>query len=69
MSTPGSHPASDSISTQSKQSGDPTQAEIGPGFEFFLKPLVRLKDITVFDLDDSKSRPLKFSFGQKSRTA
>ena len=48
---------------QTREAGDPTQAEIGSGFDFFLKPLVRLKDITVFDLDDSKSRPLKFSVG------
>ena len=32
---------------QTREAGDPTQAEIGPGFDFFLKPLVRLKDITV----------------------
>lgn len=48
---------------ETREAGDPTQAEIGPGFDFFLKPLVRLKDITAFDLDDSKARPLQFSVG------
>ena len=48
---------------ETRDAGDPTQAEIGPGFDFFLKPLVRLKEITVFDLDDSKSRPLQFYVG------
>ena len=46
-----------------REAGDATQAEIGPGFDFFLKPLLRLKRISAFDLDDSKSRPLQFSVG------
>lgn len=46
---------------ETSEAGDPTQIEIGPGFDFFLKPLVRLKDITAFDLDDAKTRPLQFS--------
>ena len=48
---------------ETREAGDPTQAELGPGFDFFLKPLVRLKRITAFDLDDSKSRPLQLSVG------
>ena len=48
---------------ETREAGDPTQVEIGPGFDFLLKPLVRLKKITAFDLDDSKSRPLQFSIG------
>jgi Protein of unknown function (DUF2490) len=48
---------------ETREAGDPTQAEIGPGFDFFLKPLLRLKDVTAFDLDDSKSRPLQLSVG------
>jgi hypothetical protein len=48
---------------ETREAGDPTQAEVGPGFDFFLKPLVRLKQITVFDLDDSKGRPLQLSVG------
>lgn len=48
---------------ETREAGDPTQAEVGPGFDFFLKPLVRLKKVTEFDLDDSKSRPLQLSAG------
>jgi Protein of unknown function (DUF2490) len=48
-----------------REGGDPTQAEIGPSVEFYLKPLLKLKDVTLFDLDDSKSRPLVFAVGYR----
>src|SRR5215469_14378574 len=48
---------------ETREAGDLTQTEIGPSFDFFLKPLVRLKEVTAFDLDDSKARPLLFSVG------
>lgn len=48
---------------ETREEGDPTQVEIGPGFDFFLKPLIRLKRVTAFDLDDSKARPVQFSIG------
>jgi hypothetical protein len=48
---------------ETREAGDPTQVEVGPGFDFFLKPLVRLKRVTLFDLDDAKSRPLQLSAG------
>jgi hypothetical protein len=48
-----------------REAGDPTQAELGPSLDFYLKPLLRLKDVTAFDLDDSKSRPLVFSLGYR----
>jgi hypothetical protein len=48
---------------QTREAGDPTQAEIGPSFDFSLKPLIRLKYISTFDLDDTKSRPLQLSVG------
>ena len=50
---------------ETREAGDPTQAEIGPSFDFFLKPLIRLRDVTAFDLDDSKSRPLQLSIGYR----
>ena len=50
---------------QTREAGDPTQAELGPSLDFYLKPLLRLKDVTAFDLDDSKSRPLVFSIGYR----
>jgi Protein of unknown function (DUF2490) len=50
---------------ETKESGDPTQAEIGPSIDFYLKPLNQLKHVTLFDLDDSKSRPLVLSIGYR----
>jgi Stage II sporulation protein E (SpoIIE) len=48
---------------ETREAGGPTQTEIGPGFDFFLKPLIHLKRVTAFDLDDSKARPVQFSVG------
>ena len=48
---------------ETREAGDPTQAEIGPGFDFFLKPLVPLRRITAFDPDEAKSRSLQLSAG------
>jgi hypothetical protein len=50
---------------ETREGGDPTQAEIGPSLDFYLKPLIRLQDVTQFDLDDSKSRPLVFTVGYR----
>ncbi len=50
---------------ETRESGDPVQAEIGPSLDFYLKPLLHLKDVTAFDLDDSKARPLVFSIGYR----
>ncbi len=50
---------------ETREGGDPTQAEIGPSFDFYLKPLIRLQDVTEFDLDDAKARPLLFSIGYR----
>lgn len=50
---------------ETREGGDPTQAELGTSMELYLKPLVRLKDLTVFDLDEAKSRPLVLSIGYR----
>jgi Protein of unknown function (DUF2490) len=50
---------------ETREGGDPTQAEIGPSIEFYLKPLLKLKRTTLFDLDDSKSRPLVLAIGYR----
>jgi hypothetical protein len=50
---------------ETREGGDPTQAELGPSVEFHLKTLVKLRDVTAFDLDDSKSRPLVLSVGYR----
>jgi hypothetical protein len=47
-----------------REGGDPTEAEIGPSVEFYLKPLLRL-ETTILDLDDAKSRPLVLSIGYR----
>ena len=38
--------------------GDPTQAGIGPSPQLYLKPLIKLKEVKAFDLDDP-SLPLR----------
>jgi uncharacterized protein DUF2490 len=50
---------------QTREAGDPVQAEIGPSLDFYFKPFLDLKGATEFDLDDSKSRPLVFSIGYR----
>jgi len=50
---------------ETREGGDPTQAEVGPSIEFYLKPLLKLKNVTVFDLDDAKSRPLVLAVGYR----
>lgn len=50
---------------QTREDGAPTQVEIGPSFNFYVKPLVRLKTRTAFDLDDSKKRLLVLSVGYR----
>jgi hypothetical protein len=56
------------VSAQAKDTrdgGESTQVEIGPSMEFYLKPLVRLREITLFDLDDAKARPLVLAAGYR----
>jgi hypothetical protein len=48
-----------------REGGDPTQAEIGPSIEFYLKPLLQLKNVTLCDLDYAKSRPLVLAAGYR----
>jgi Protein of unknown function (DUF2490) len=48
-----------------REGGDSTQLAIGPSIEFYLKPLIKLKRVTVFDLDDSKSRALVVEVGYR----
>jgi hypothetical protein len=48
-----------------REGGDPTQLTIGPDLDLYLKPLLRLKKVTAFDLDDVKARPLVFTAGYR----
>jgi hypothetical protein len=48
-----------------KEGSDPRQVEIGPSLEFYLKPMLRLKHLNAFDLDDSKTRFLVVTAGYR----
>jgi uncharacterized protein DUF2490 len=48
-----------------REAGVPVQAEIGPSLDFYLKPLIRLKHVTAFDLNDAKSRFLVLTVGYR----
>ncbi|MGA2369548.1 MAG: DUF2490 domain-containing protein [Candidatus Korobacteraceae bacterium] len=50
---------------ETRENGEPIQAEVGPSLDFFLKPLVRLQNATSFDLNDANSRPLVLSIGYR----
>jgi hypothetical protein len=52
-----------------RDGGDPTQFGIGPSLQIYLKPLIKLKNITAFDLDDSKARFLVLETGYRYITA
>ena len=47
------------------QDGDFYEATLGPSLEFNLKPLRKLKDIAIFDLDDMKCMPVTLSIGYR----
>jgi len=48
-----------------RDGGDSTQFAIGPSIQLYLKPLIKLKQVTAFDLDDSKSRALVLEAGYR----
>jgi len=48
-----------------RDGGDPVQFTFGPSIQFYLHPLLRLKRVTAFDLDDAKSRPLVLESGYR----
>jgi hypothetical protein len=52
-----------------RDGGDSTQVTNGPSVQLFLKPLLKLKRITAFDLDDAKQRPLVLEAGYRYITA
>lgn len=52
-----------------RDGGDPTQFAIGPSIQVYLKPLIKLKKVTTFDLDDSKQRFLVLEAGYRYITA
>jgi Protein of unknown function (DUF2490) len=52
-----------------RDGGDPVQFTFGPSIQYYLRPLLRLKQVTAFDLDDAKSRPLVLESGYRIITA
>ncbi len=50
---------------QTREGGDPTQVEIGPSVDFYLKPWIKLRSATTGDLDDAKQRALVLSAGYR----
>jgi hypothetical protein len=48
-----------------RDGGDSTQFTTGPSLELYLKPILKLKRITTFDLDDSKPRALVLEAGYR----
>jgi hypothetical protein len=51
-----------------RDGGAPDQFAIGPSIQLYLKPLIQLKHVTAFDLDDSKSRMLVLETGYRHIT-
>jgi hypothetical protein len=52
-----------------RDGGVPLQATLGPSLQYYFKPLVTLKKVTAFDLDDAKKRPLVVEAGYRVITA
>jgi hypothetical protein len=52
-----------------REGGDQVQFQMGPSVLFYLKPLIKLKEVTAFDLNDAKSRFLVVEAGYLEVTA
>lgn len=50
---------------QTREGGEPTQAELGPSAEFYLKPWIHLRGAAESDLDEAKKRALVFAVGYR----
>jgi Protein of unknown function (DUF2490) len=50
---------------ETREGGAPTQVEFGPSIEVYLKPWIKLKRPTLFDLNEAKKRVLVFSAGYR----
>lgn len=53
------------LATTVKESKESTEAEVGPNFDFYLKPLRKQKRLGVFRLDESKNRFLMVRVGYR----
>jgi hypothetical protein len=52
-----------------REAGEQVQSQIGPSIQLYVKPLVNLRKITAFDLDDAKSRFLVLEGGYRYLSA
>jgi hypothetical protein len=52
-----------------RDGGDPQQFSFGPSLQFYFKPLLKLKHVSLFDLNDAKKRPLAVETGYRIITA
>jgi hypothetical protein len=48
-----------------RDEGVPIQSTLGPSVQLYFKPLLKLKKVSAFDLDDSKQRPLVVEAGYR----
>jgi hypothetical protein len=53
------------VAKDDRDAGASSQFSIGPSVQFYMKPLLRMKQITAFDLDNAKSRPLVVEDGYR----
>ena len=51
------------LASQTRENSTGTQAKLGANFDYYLKPLLKLKKIADLQLDESKSRPLLLRAG------
>jgi Protein of unknown function (DUF2490) len=47
------------------EDGDLNRAQVGPSLQFNIRPLEKLKRITIFDMDDMKPMPVVFTIGYR----
>src|SRR5215469_12509662 len=52
-----------------REGGDPQQFTFGPSMQLYFRSLVKLHNLTLFDLDDSKKRMLLVESGYRIITA
>ncbi|MES2220706.1 MAG: DUF2490 domain-containing protein, partial [Acidobacteriota bacterium] len=57
------------VTKDDRDGGASSQFNLGPSLQFYLKPLLRMKTITAFDLDDAKARPLVIEDGYRYLTS
>jgi hypothetical protein len=67
--TLNSHVRAYLLAKDDRDGGAPQQFTFGPSVQFYLKPLIGLRRVTLFDLDDAKSRPLVLESGYRIITA